>query len=288
MTLKLSQQPALMLFAIGLTLVNLALVAFSLYKVNNLSNSIDDLSQKSGIKYLLSESESTRQINGHINARIDAYVEQRKQEKVTLKYDDYQFAVERSLTNKHIYGEEDARFTLVEYSDLECPYCKRYHATPKKVVDSSSGLVNWQWKHLPLPFHNPVATIQAQASECVTDIAGNRAFWVFIHEVFEETKGNGQGAGDLVSIAKNIGVNGDAFSQCLNAGTFREKVAADLQKAKELGVNSTPVTFVVDNHTGNNVMLRGAQPPEAIVSTIQRMKKKADNSNNGNQSGDRP
>ncbi|MEW7976409.1 MAG: thioredoxin domain-containing protein, partial [Candidatus Sedimenticola endophacoides] len=126
-------------------------------------------------------------MNEHIDVRIDAYIDRRKQEKVVRKYEAYELAAEQTRTGNHIYGNEDARFTLVEYSDLECPYCKRFHSVPKKVVDSSSGLVNWQWKHLPLPFHNPVAAVEAQASECVASIAGNRAFWVYLQQIFEET-----------------------------------------------------------------------------------------------------
>ncbi|MFC1337326.1 MAG: thioredoxin domain-containing protein [gamma proteobacterium symbiont of Clathrolucina costata] len=270
-----SSQRPIIYTSLGVGLLGLVIAAFSLYQVNNLATTVDSVSQNTGFEHMLNA--DAQEINRHIDVRIDAYVDRRKQEKVSQKYDSYELAAEKLITtDKHIYGSESARFTLVEYSDLECPYCKRYHSTPKKVVDASSGLVNWEWKHLPLPFHNPVAAVQAQASECVSSIAGNRAFWVFLQEVFEVTKGNGQGAGDLSILAQNIGVDVDKFTQCVNSGDFREKVAQDLQHAKDLGVSSTPVTFVVDSHTGKNVMLRGAQNPEAIVSTIQRMKKEAD------------
>ena len=275
MKLLSSQRPVVYTsFKVGL--LGVVLAAFSLYQVNNLTTTVAVVSENNGFEHLLNE--NTQEINDHIDLRIDSYIDRRKQEMVSRKYDAYDLAVEQTRTDNHIYGDEKARFTLVEYSDLECPYCKRFHSIPKKVVDSSSSLVNWQWKHLPLPFHNPVATVEAQASECVANIAGNRAFWVFLHAIFDETKGNGQGAGDLINLAQNIGVDEEKFTQCVNNGQFREKVARDLQHAKDLGVNSTPVTFVVDNHTGQNVMLRGLQSPEAIVSTIQRMKKDADTS----------
>lgn len=274
----LSSQQPITLAALAAAFLGIALAAFSLYQVQALSSSVDAVSTKAEFDHFFGD--NAKQINEHIDVRIDAYIDRRKQEKVARKYEAYELAVEQTRTGNHIYGHEDARFTLVEYSDLECPYCKRFHSVPKKVVDSSSGLVNWQWKHLPLPFHNPVAAVEAQASECVASIAGNRAFWVYLQQIFEETKGNGQGAGDLVNIAQSIGVDEDMFSDCVNGGKFRDKVAADLQHAKDLGVNSTPVTFVVDNRTGQNTLLRGVQTPEAIVSTIQRMKKEADASLN--------
>lgn len=276
----LSSQQPITLAALVAALLGISLAAFSLYQVQALSSSVDAVSARAEFDHFFGD--NAKQINEHIDVRIDAYIDRRKHEKVARKYEAYELAVDHTRTGNHIYGHEDARFTLVEYSDLECPYCKQFHSVPKKVVDSSSGLVNWQWKHLPLPFHNPVAAVEAQASECVASIAGNRAFWVYLQQIFEETKGNGQGAGDLVNIAQSIGVDEDSFSDCVNNGKLRDKVAADLQHAKDLGVNSTPVTFVVDNRTGQNTLLRGVQSPEAIVTTIHRMKKEADASLNNN------
>jgi len=59
--------------------------------------------------------------------------------------------------NDHIYGNPGAAITLVEYSDYECPFCKRFHPTAKKLVDQSDGKVNWVYRHFPLAFHHPGA-----------------------------------------------------------------------------------------------------------------------------------
>ncbi len=211
--------------------------------------------------------------DAYVKDQIDDYVAAQKQQNIDRKYDAYSDALERTRTGKHIYGKEDARFTLVEFSDLECPFCKRFHSVPKEVVDASSGRVNWEWKHLPLPSHNPVASVEAQASECVAEMKGNRAFWVYLHQVFDETKGNGQGAGDLINLASNIGVDPEEFSDCMKEGRHSEKIAKDLQLATQMNVNSTPVTVVIDNHTGKQVMLRGVRKPESIATSIQRLLK---------------
>jgi protein-disulfide isomerase len=215
-------------------------------------------------------------VNSYIEQRINAYVLAQKQERVDAKYAAYASAPKETPQGNHIYGELNARFTLVEFSDLECPYCKKFHSSPKDVVDASSGLVNWQWKHMPLAFHDPIATLQAHASECVADIAGNRAFWVYLQQIFDETRGNGQGAGDLLALARGAGVDEASFAACVEQGKHREQVAADIALAKGMGVNSTPVTFIVDNQTGRQVMLKGLQAPETIASSIQRMKKASD------------
>ncbi len=260
--------------AIAIAICSLLLTAFSLQEVKQLKDVIESLNTDvDGEKFL---TDNSVLVDSRIDDRIDAYIEERKQKKIERKYESYASAVKKTQSGKHIYGNEKARFTLVEWSDPECPYCKKFHQTPKKVVDASNGLVNWEWKHLPLPFHNPVAAIEAHAAECVASISGNQAFWVFMQSVFDETKGNGQGAGDLVSLAQSIGVDGDKFSKCVNNGDHRDVIASDIQRAKELGINSTPITFIVDNRTGQHITIRGMQAPEAIASAIQRMKKEAD------------
>lgn len=269
-----SHQKMLVLASLFVASIGLSLSVISLHRMQVVSDIADTASRKTDIDQLLTD--NGEKIDHYIDSRIDAYIDRQAQARIARKFDVYKLAAEKTRTGFSLYGNEEARFTLVEYSDLECPYCKRFHGTPKELVDSSSGLVNWQWKHLPLDIHNPVAAMEAQASECVANIAGNRAFWVFIQQVFDETKGGGQGAGDLTGIAREIGVDEAAFRECVTSGRFRDKVAADLSQARELGVNSTPTTFIVDNFTGRNILLRGVQSPEALVSTIQRLKKEAD------------
>lgn len=264
--------------ALAIAVLSTLLAAISLYQIKLLSRNIEKVSIKTDFNHFFNG--HAAQINEHIDVRIDAYIDRRKQEKIAKKYEGYELAAEKTRTRHHLYGNENARFTLIEYSDLECPFCKKFHSVLKKVIDSSLGLVNWQWKHLPLPIHNPMAAIEAEAAECVASIAGNRAFWVYLEQIFEETKGNGQGAGNLVSIAQNMGIDEQLVSDCINAQKFRDKVDTEFKQAKDLGIHSAPVTFIVDNQTGQNILLRGVQIPEAIVSTIQRMKKEADLSSN--------
>lgn len=254
-----------------LVLVLCALTSlYAVFQMNRLDETVTRLNGPTAFEESLSE--NSELINDHIDQRIDAYIDRKRKEKVAKKYGDFANAAVTTTTGLHIYGSETARYSLVEFSDLECPYCKKYHATPKSVVDASTGLVNWKWHHLPLPFHNPVATIEAHAAECVASLAGNRAFWVYINEVFTETKGNGQGAGDLVTLAQNMGIDETKFSQCLTSGKFRDKISADLAEANRLGFNSSPITMVVDNKTGAQVVLRGLQSPDSIVSAIQSLK----------------
>ena len=81
----------------------------------------------------------------------------------------------------HIYGNPNAQVTIIEYSDYECPFCKRIHSTLKKVVDESNGNVNWIYRHWPLHQHS---FEKLAASECVAQIKGNDAFWKYSDLLF--------------------------------------------------------------------------------------------------------
>ncbi|ALZ82595.1 protein-disulfide isomerase (plasmid) [Aeromonas hydrophila] len=206
-----------------------------------------------------------------VAASINKLVEQQQKDNISQKYAKFDAAAEQVGDGKHIYGDLNARFTLVEFSDIECPYCKRFHDTPKQLVDASKGNVNWQWKHMPLDFHNPAALKEAVAAECISEQKGNRGFWVFINDMFEQTQGNGAGVKDLAEVVTGVGADLRVFRECLATGQMDEKVQENIQQAKSLGINGTPATFVVDNKTGKSQLLGGAQPPEAIMAVMRKM-----------------
>jgi len=236
-----------------------------LSKVNNTVNSMNAVTTNS-ITF-----KNHAEFDTAVAASINKLVEKKQQDEINQKYTQFNAAAEKVSDGKHIYGDLAARFTLVEFSDIECPYCKRFHDTPKQIVDASKGNVNWQWKHMPLDFHNPAALKEAVAAECISEQKGNRGFWVFINDMFEHTQGNGAGVRDLSALVTGVGANLDAFRECLAAGKMDEKVQENIQQAKGLGINGTPATFVVDNKTGKSQLLGGAQPPEAIMAAMRKM-----------------
>ncbi|MFC6674049.1 DsbA family protein [Marinobacterium aestuariivivens] len=202
---------------------------------------------------------------------LETLAQKKLKEQIDAKYEEYAAAAEPVPGGKSIYGNVNARFTLVEFSDLECPFCKRFHDTPKQIVDASKGNVNWQWKHLPLSFHNPAANQQALAAECVREQQGNQGFWVFLAEVFKHTRGNGQGVPALVEIIEGVGADVSEVRECMAEGRYNDKIEADTQQAVSHGINGTPATFVIDNTTGKTQLLTGAQPAQAIMAAIRKM-----------------
>ncbi|CAM5562920.1 DsbA family protein [Eoetvoesiella caeni] len=222
---------------------------------------------------------SGKDFEAAVAAAIENMVANKQKTMLQERMAKYENAPDTVPDGKHIYGSVNARFTMVEFSDLECPYCKRFHDTPKHLVDESGGNINWQWKHLPLGFHNPAASRQAEASECVAELKGNKAFWVFLSDIFEQSRGNGQGVPNLKQLASEVGVDEKEFSQCLDSGRHGAKVQSDVAQATKLSISGTPATFLVDNKTGKSQLLGGAQPAQAFVAAMKKMMAESEGSN---------
>lgn len=179
------------------------------------------------------------------------------------------------LTNTdHIRGDKKAKIALVEYSDLECPFCKTFHVTAQKIVDDYKGKVMWVYRHYPLSFHVN-AQKEAEASECVSELGGEDAFWKFIDAIYDRTTSNGTGFAleKLGPLAAEVGVSQAKFQDCLDSGKFAQKVKdQEAQGAKE-GVNGTPGNILLDPKTGKTQVIPGAIPFDQIKPMIDDMLK---------------
>ena len=251
--------------ALGIAFVSGLLSVAALVRLDQLSHALPEQSRGS----VLSELPPT--LNAAIDARIDEYLDRQQQARIDARFEPYALAPERTRGADHVYGSEQARFTLIEYADIECAFCRRYHEVPKILVDAGEGKVNWQWRHLFLDAHNPMALIQAQATECAALIAGNRAFWVYLEALFVETKGKGQGVTDLVGLAHSLGIDREALAACVDNGDTYDRVMEDIRQAQAFGFHSTPVTLIIDNLYGRQQILQGLQSPEALVAAIRRL-----------------
>jgi|TARA_Y100000310_G_scaffold345477_2_gene465407 protein-disulfide isomerase len=259
---------------LGAALVGvLGIAGFGMYSMTSsvagLKNEVTEL--RTEVNANAQEQLSPKEFQKAVADSLEQLAQKKKQEQLEAKYAQYEQAAEKVPGDKSIYGNVNARFTLVEFSDLECPFCKRFHETPKQIVDNSKGNVNWQWKHLPLGFHNPAAKRQAMAAECVREQKGNKAFWVFIDDVFQHSRGNGQGVPNLAALVEGVGADVDQVQECMSEGRYSDKIDQEAQQAANNGINGTPATFVVDNTTGKTQLLTGAQPPQAIMAAIRKM-----------------
>lgn len=176
--------------------------------------------------------------------------------------------------NDHIRGNKNARIALVEYSDLECPFCKTFHPTAQKVVDEYNGKVMWVYRHYPLSFHAN-AQKEAEASECVYDQGGDDAFWKFIDAIYARTTANGTGFAldKLASLAAEMGVSESKFTECLDSGKFAQKVKDQMTQGTKEGVTGTPGNILLDTKTGKTQIIPGAVPFDQIKPVLDEMLK---------------
>ncbi|MBI4139146.1 DsbA family protein [Candidatus Uhrbacteria bacterium] len=158
----------------------------------------------------------------------------------------------------HIRGDKNAKVTLVEYSDFECPFCLRHHDSLQQILKDYPKDVRLVYRHFPLSFH-PEAQKAAEASEC----AGKQGkFWEMHEKVFEANKSQSMSVATWKAAARQLGLNGDAFDKCLDSGETAARVAQDLQEGTTAGVGGTPGTFV------NGQLIEGAVPVTTLKQAI--------------------
>ena len=171
----------------------------------------------------------------------------------------------------HIRGNPDAPIKIVEFSDTECPFCKRFHETMKQVMDEygDTGKVAWVYRHFPLDQLHSKARKEAEALECAGAQGGNDAFWKYADRIYEITPSNDRlDVSELPKIAEYIGINVQTFNECLSSGTYAEHVAADLEDAVATGGRGTPWSIFVAPD-GTKFPINGAQPYEAVKQLIE-------------------
>lgn len=164
----------------------------------------------------------------------------------------------------HVLGSRDAEVFLIEYSDLECPFCKRFHPTAQQAVDDFNGDVAWVFRHFPLSSIHPRADAAALASECAAELGGDEAFWSFVDAVFADQP---TGLSDLSGVASSIGVDVVAFDTCVAEGRHNDKIKQVSDGGSAAGVTGTPGNFIV-NRKGDAWIIPGAVPFESIKLTI--------------------
>ena len=219
-------------------------------------------------------------LDEQIELGIERYIDKQRQaqssaeEKARTRSAQLAGSVRRvSPERDHIYGSPDALVSLIEYSDFECPFCKRFHPNPKVLVDGSEGQVNWIYRHFPLEFHNPLAQLEAEASECASEQGGNDAFWQYADLIYERTNSNGNGLSPdaLVPMAQEIGLDEKAFDACLESGRMRTRVQEDVVEGGKIGISGTPGNIIINNETGEAIPAAGALPTETLQKIVDSL-----------------
>ncbi len=172
----------------------------------------------------------------------------------------------------HIRGNVNAPVKIVEYSDTECPFCKRFHDTMKQVMDNEGkqGKVAWVYRHFPLDQLHSKARKEAEATECAGELGGNDKFWAYLDRLMEITPANnGLDPAELPKIAQYVGLDTGKFNECLTSGRYAQKIEEHVQNAQATGGNGTPWSIVVSKN-GKKYPLSGAQPYASVKALIEQ------------------
>lgn len=170
----------------------------------------------------------------------------------------------------HIRGSQNAKVTLIEYSDLECPFCKKFHPTMQQLLSEYPNDVRWVYRHFPLDAIHSKARKEAEATECAGELGGNDKFWVYMDRLFEVTpSNNGLDPAELPKIAETVGLNRTQFESCLNSGKYAKHIQDDLDDAQAAGGQGTPYTVVLAA-SGEKFPLSGAQPYSAVKQLVEQ------------------
>ena len=173
----------------------------------------------------------------------------------------------------HIRGNPEALVKIVEYSDTECPFCKRFHDTMKQVMENEGkqGKVAWVYRHFPLDQLHSKARKEAEATECAAELGGNDKFWAYLDRLMEITPANnGLDLAELPKIAQYIGLDTDKFNECLTSDRYAKKIEEHVQNAQATGGNGTPWSIVVSKN-GKKYPLSGAQPYASVKVLIKQV-----------------
>jgi len=194
---------------------------------------------------------------GNTDELVKTVREQKRRANMSVKDKLKESKVNLSKVSKDdkILGSSDAELFVVEYSDLECPYCKRFNDGMKKIEDKykDGKKVAVVFRSYPLSNKfagrdlHPTSDEESNALECVYKINGSKKAFEFKDKVFETTKSDGHyDLKTLPDLASSIGVDKEKFTACYNKNEGLKNVERDFKSGEKAGVDGTPTVFIQD------------------------------------------
>ena len=165
--------------------------------------------------------------------------------------------VEVSVQGAPFKGGEKAAVTIVEFSDFHCPFCRQVMSTLAKLESQYGEKVKLVFRDFPIENLHPGATKAHEAARCANE---QGKFWPYHDKLFAAPPNSSPEI--FKGIAKEVGLNTNAFETCLGSGKYQAAIKEDIEEGNRVGVGGTPAFFV------NGRLITGAQPLEAFTRVI--------------------
>ena len=172
-----------------------------------------------------------------------------------------------TLDGVRLQGSDKAPVTVVEFSDFQCPYCRRVQPTLAALADQYGDEVRWGFKDLPLTDIHPEAMRAAQVGRCADE---QGKFWEYRSKLFEKELFTDS---TYTEIANELNLKPDALLGCANSSRHQTAVVRDMQEARSLGITGTPAILI------NGILVTGAREIEVYQQVIDRELKLARDAN---------
>ncbi len=211
-----------------------------------------------------------------------------------------ELTIKEVQADDYIIGPKNADLTLIEYSDPECPWCKRFHNTMIELTTDKDfvGKLAWVYRHFPVDTLHKKARYESEAMECAGIVGGNEGFWRFTNKIYNiATSNDTLDTSILPALAEGEGLPKDTFTSCLTKGDAKAKVERDYQEAISAGGLGTPYSIIVSNkpftktqinamkavslssqnavviYGTNKIIVNGAQPIEILRKALDAVLK---------------
>lgn len=192
-----------------------------------------------------------------INDHLQKQQAMQEQDRVQASFDN---PVEDQLFDwTPVKGAEDAEILLIEYSEFQCPFCKRVAPTLEQLFNKYEGKIRWAYRNNVLPFHDQAEP--AAKAALAANIQGK--FWEYHNGLYENQQSLGE---DLyVKLAEALGLDVEKFNADRNSEEVAKWLEADMEQARKVGAQGTPYVLI------NGVAVSGAQPLENFDAVVQRL-----------------
>jgi protein-disulfide isomerase len=165
--------------------------------------------------------------------------------------------VDVSVDDDPMLGDKDAKVTIIEFSDFECPYCSQAATAVHEVADKYKGKVRVVYRDFPLSFHKG-AKGAAMAAGCAQE---QGKFWPF-HDLLFKNQATLEDKA-LKTFARVAGLDGARFDECLTSEKFKDEVEKDMKDGEAVGVEGTPTFFI------NGRPFGGAPTVEGLSAAVE-------------------